>query len=103
MTWLRLGGMCYRVTVLDRKQFNPTFQTIYCMSLELHPKIHQKARTDNRIGSGLELYSLDLGTFRVALLYCYLQRFWDVHHSDSVSLSGTFNQSSNRCVHEVQL
>jgi hypothetical protein len=36
-----------------------------------------RARTDNRMNSVIQLYSVDLGTFRVALLICYPQRCWN--------------------------
>jgi hypothetical protein len=36
-----------------------------------------RARTDNRINSVPRLYSIDLGTFWVALLICYPQRCWN--------------------------
>jgi hypothetical protein len=36
-----------------------------------------RARTDNRINSIPQLYSIDLGTFRIALLICYPKRCWN--------------------------
>jgi hypothetical protein len=36
-----------------------------------------RARTDNRINSVPQLYLIDPGTFRVALLICYPQRCWN--------------------------
>jgi hypothetical protein len=79
---LPLWRYCWNHLILyfpkSRKHLNLTFQTFCCMSLVLHPKIHQKTRTDNRINSVPKLYSLDLGTFRAALLFCSPQRFW--HH-----------------------
>jgi hypothetical protein len=36
-----------------------------------------RARMDNRINSVPKLYSVDFGTFRVALLICYLHRCWN--------------------------
>jgi hypothetical protein len=36
-----------------------------------------RERTDNRINSVPKLYSLELGTFRVGLLFCYLQKCWN--------------------------
>jgi hypothetical protein len=36
-----------------------------------------RARTDNRVNSVPRLYSIDLGTFRFALLICYPQRCWN--------------------------
>jgi hypothetical protein len=46
-----------------------------------------RARTDNSINSVHKLYSLDLGTFRVALLFCSPQRCW--HHVIVILSSGT--------------
>jgi hypothetical protein len=37
-----------------------------------------RALTDNRMNSVTQLYSIDLGTFRVALLICYPQRCWNL-------------------------
>jgi hypothetical protein len=59
------------------------FLTFFCMSLVYHPENASKARNDNNINSVPKLYSLDLaredlGTFWVAFLFCYPQRFW--HH-----------------------
>jgi hypothetical protein len=36
-----------------------------------------RARRDNRMNTVPQLYSIDLGTFRVALLICYPQRCWN--------------------------
>jgi hypothetical protein len=46
-----------------------------------------RARTDNSVNSVHRLYSLDLGTFRVALLFCSPQRCW--HHVIVILSSGT--------------
>jgi hypothetical protein len=45
-----------------------------CMSTHAEYTNSSRARTDNRMNSVPQLYSIDLGTFRVALLFRYPQR-----------------------------
>jgi hypothetical protein len=59
----------------------PTFPYCCCMSRADYTK-SSRARTDNRMNSVSQLYSIDLGTFRVALLICYPQRCWDSDSGD---------------------
>jgi hypothetical protein len=56
---------------------NLTTFTFCCMSTRAQYTNSSRARTDNRINSVPQLYSIDLGTFRVALLICYPQRCWN--------------------------
>jgi hypothetical protein len=63
-----------------------TFMSSITRLLILHEEsdvVHRVYRQQHQ--SAPHLYSLDLGTFRVALLRCYPQRFW--HHAIVILLS----------------
>jgi hypothetical protein len=49
----------------------------YCCMSRAEDTNSSRARTDNRMNSVRQLYSIDLGTFRVALLIRYPQRYWN--------------------------
>jgi hypothetical protein len=65
-----------------QKHSNLTFCTFYSMYRAASEK-SSRARTDNIINSVPKLYSLDLGTFRVALLFCSSPKVLATCDSDS--------------------